>query len=221
MVDHRRRELERRALVTSDAEDEARLIAEQVRTGAVSREAVRLAAYLGSPAARLVEPDVSVPPDIGAWLHGLVAWGDDRFEVALSALASALLPATEENIEVARRAADGLDRWCRDPGRAGKTVQLDAVAREAWEACGHTAVGSAPWMATACVALAAAICGRRALVVVRILEGLGGLSSEEIAAMALPDPRPAATVLGREAARILGEDALRGLIRAAVLPPAG
>ncbi len=75
MSDKRAREDERRA-AQGDVEAEARQLLDRLRTGTLDRERLKLAAYLGDPAAECAIGAVDVPSELGAWVEGLGAWND-------------------------------------------------------------------------------------------------------------------------------------------------
>lgn len=71
MADDRLRELERRTRACGTPADEAALLTERLRAGALSRDQLQLAATLGHAGAGLVLG--GAPPD-AAWLEGLEGW---------------------------------------------------------------------------------------------------------------------------------------------------
>lgn len=75
MADRRLRELER-ASAEGDLDAGARLLLERVRIGDLAPGRLRLAAYLGLPAATLAAPEVTAPEDLIAWVEGVQeVWG--------------------------------------------------------------------------------------------------------------------------------------------------
>ncbi len=78
MTDHGRRELERRWHLTGSPLDEAALLAERLRVGALDRERLELAAYCWHDAAAHVvsdgDLDAALPRDV-IWSRQLVAFG--------------------------------------------------------------------------------------------------------------------------------------------------
>src|SRR4051812_34939207 len=91
MSDAHLRELERRWKETGSVEDEARLLAERVRTGALSEMRLELAAYCGHAASRRVAR-TDEPPNFSAWLAGLERFGGEALVRALTQLARRALP---------------------------------------------------------------------------------------------------------------------------------
>lgn len=114
MADDRLRELERRFRASGSPEDEARWLLLRMRTGAVTGEAVELAAYVGSPAARLLRRR----PTPDGWL---VAPSDPRWPADVDP-DRAPLP-IEEACD-ATGFGDGIGRWGR---QASVRAALGAV----------------------------------------------------------------------------------------------
>ncbi len=103
---------------------------------------MRLAAYLGHPAAGRAFPGVQPgdPADREQWLYGLQGWGKPLLVRAALALAHAVLPVFEERLthdERPRRAVDAAEAWLASNTQAhrvaaGLAAELaDDSAREA------------------------------------------------------------------------------------------
>jgi len=148
--DARRRALERRFQDSGAVADAAALLRERVRAGELSEARARLAAALGEPAARELEPDARDPAaaladaDREAQLRGLVAVAH-RERVALRRRAPAphTRRAREDAYEAelapaAERALRAVEAWAVAPGTGGGqvaarladlTASLDAEGR--------------------------------------------------------------------------------------------
>jgi hypothetical protein len=113
-VDDRRRQAEREA--ARDPAAASRLLLERVRSGELDEERLRLAAWLGDPAAAAA-CRVDPPDDLAGWVVAVADWGQQAF-VRLQV--AALRAACRVHADVTSRAAaevlvDALDAWTQDP----------------------------------------------------------------------------------------------------------
>ncbi|MCO5172530.1 MAG: hypothetical protein M9894_40050 [Planctomycetes bacterium] len=147
MADTRLRRLER-AAAQGDLDARVRLLCERLRSGELDEERVRLAAYLGDPAARLLlgpkAPDLPVIRARGGlelnqrrWITGLRAYGKEWLVRAAVAIARARFTAWDrwdEADERPRRALAAAEAWLACP--------CEAHAEEA-DLAQHAALGAA------------------------------------------------------------------------------
>lgn len=132
MSDERLRELERRFKETGSVEDEAAWLGERVRIGDLDEKRLRLAGYLGHPAA-LACLGVSQATwrtlwdeDLPGWIFSLESFGRE----ALVRAGLAIAHAAEEHVEEAPSARTAellaaVEAWCREPD--------ELLASRAWE----------------------------------------------------------------------------------------
>lgn len=118
MADSHHRELERRWRETGAVADGAAFLRQQVRTGALSEERLRLAAYADHPAARAVLGPAApeIPDDAADWLCGLEEWST---HLAVWALSKAL---ADEDADQSPTAQDQFVRvftWLEAAFRSG------------------------------------------------------------------------------------------------------
>lgn len=143
MSDARLRELERRWQETGAAADEAALLRERLRAGALTWDALALEAYLGHAPAQLaldepVEPvdfgpdDPAAPTRVGPaaeaaalWTRGLLAWGRETLARAL--LVRALVHPLDGAPPEWRALLRALEEWCREP-RPGAAAEVERPA---------------------------------------------------------------------------------------------
>jgi hypothetical protein len=114
------RELERRWKASRSVEDEARLVAERVRVGDLTRARLELAAYAGHAAACLAAESVETasPSSFGRWLRGLERWGSSVCVLAAVLIARSKLPAWTDCYPKDRRpemALDAAEAWACSP----------------------------------------------------------------------------------------------------------
>lgn len=133
MSDERLRELERRWSLTGEVEDESALVAERQRTGRVELPHLRLAAVLGSPAARKLLPQ----------LGEHVSWSSELVEALCADLRAGVRAALT-------LAAAFFRRWANHPWiEIHSRPALDA-SRD-WARCPCLAHAQAAWSAAAAV----------------------------------------------------------------------
>lgn len=90
MIDEDVHELERRWRETGAVDDEAAWLRARVRTGALSHDCLRLAVWLGHPAAAAALADeLEVPSELDEWVRGLEMWHPELVIIALAAAALA------------------------------------------------------------------------------------------------------------------------------------
>ena len=92
MSDARLRDLERRWRASGALEDEVAFLREALRSGALEREALHLAAYCRSEAAARVLDVPMGSPELDVWAAGLLPWGKVALVEAALALAELTLP---------------------------------------------------------------------------------------------------------------------------------
>lgn len=137
MSDQRLRELERRFEVTRDVADEAALLAARLRAGALARERLELAAYLGHAAARSALGDAApagkhVPMD--AWAGAVQADPEGLRTLARCWLRLARVTPPGSAAE-GQHAAPILELLERALGEGGEDVHAELSARfGAWNA---------------------------------------------------------------------------------------
>jgi len=123
------RSLERRFRETGDPQDEARLLQGRVRIGELSAARLELAAYLGSPGARIATRGRYKAPavDPEPWVRGLRARGKEVLIRVAVAAARRALPIYERWRPGDARPRQGLEaarRWCLCPcGPCSKRVE--------------------------------------------------------------------------------------------------
>jgi hypothetical protein len=190
MSDGRLREFERSLAAGADPEAGARLLAERLRAGTLDRERLRLAAYVGDAAARLLvetEPE----PDLRRWAGGLREWGPEpcaRAAVVAARLAlvgweswepgslepgRVLCDALESAIESRQRLDESLHRSAHESAAnaldrtAQHLASLEAehglVLTRAWRAhrCGLAMLTAAQWVVDPLRHVAACADGKR------------------------------------------------------------
>lgn len=97
MADERQRELERKALA-GDVEAEAKLLLERVRSGELTEERLKLAAYCGhGPAEHALTSEA--PADSEHWLYGLDAHGTPAWCRAAAAMLPRFLAFEQPSLE--------------------------------------------------------------------------------------------------------------------------
>lgn len=180
MSDERLRELERRWQESGALADRADYLREQVRFGELEAERLRLAWFLGAPAAALAletTPAPPAPPEIGAWVEAVgtcglealrrlaIAAADHAARLstssgipprALSAAERQVLAPSEEHERAALREAAALRELPDFPMRTPSDVA------QAAEQAARAAVASSSQQALSC-ALSAARAARAAL----------------------------------------------------------
>lgn len=138
VADERLRRLERQAQ-SGDLEAGAQLLRERLRLGEVTPLGLRVAAFVGHPAARAAAPEVAAAPEGGeAWAAALWAFGRDLGVRAAVALGRALLPWFEEQLpgdRRGRRAVEAAEAWlacpCETCRVAARLASEDAAELEA------------------------------------------------------------------------------------------
>jgi hypothetical protein len=135
--DQRLRQLQRRWAETGDPADAARFLLERVRTGELSLERLRLAAYLGDPpaVAALEGEAPRSPGDLESFVRNLAGWDQAALVRAAIAAARLVLPgwdatwADERPLQAVRAA----ERWVEEPSQAN-TDRAEAEAEAAMAA---------------------------------------------------------------------------------------
>ncbi|MCO5170926.1 MAG: hypothetical protein M9894_31745 [Planctomycetes bacterium] len=111
MSDARLREAERRWRESGALADEAAWLRERARAGALTDEALRLAAYVGhaAAAAALASPPLA-PAYVQAWIYGLQPWGVEACQRAAIAAARRALVRVPPGTRRGRYARSALAR---------------------------------------------------------------------------------------------------------------
>lgn len=121
----------RRAAATGDAEAETRLLAGRVRAGELAPERLRLASYLGAPAARELAP----LEQRGTWAIGLWEFGAEAVVRAGIAAARARIARVHDGVRT-ELALELLEAWLVEPdprGKAALRARAEALAPGASE----------------------------------------------------------------------------------------
>lgn len=202
MTDDRLRRLEREA-ITGGLDARARWLTERTRVGELAEDRLRLAAWLGDPAAeQALGRAVLAPPTItiGRWVRGLVPWqtetpwAREAFARAAAAAARAVLACFDDGA-LATRAVVALEAWIRCPcdehaqaaAALGGQVPIQRGAAGLFAARGVRFAGPAIYRATT----------------VALSEGPANVTASEVAT---------------EAARATSPEAVRAAIRDALVP---
>lgn len=161
MSDRTLRDLERRALESRSADDEAAWLAARLRAGALDGERLALAAYAGSEAARLAlgaaAPAPPAPP--ADWVRGLEPFGVEAVKAFGVFLASAAEPLLELGPD-AGPWEDPLQAAAFEAGQAAYRARVIANAA-ASELTDLAAASFTPWSPGLAAARRAAHAARR------------------------------------------------------------
>ncbi len=170
MTDERLREVERRFRETGATEDEATLLRERVRVGALRPERVILAAALGHPAAAVLHPGRALPTEPDGLARALDPLGQEVAARAALAVASWAARAhweegrplrsgsdAPEDRELFAACLESVRAWLRDPGEptARRAAAAAAAVRHsarssgfleiAWATAMTATRGIVPW----------------------------------------------------------------------------